>query len=124
MFLQEQKPIQVFVRDMTGKTGETITLNVKATDTIMKVKTEIGIIDYKDILDTRVRFQSSLLEDDMTFGDYNIQNESTLQLAPPKTFLVLFILCSWFLVLDFGRLSSSVVLGLASPPRRTTRSRC
>ena len=102
--MQEQKPFQVFVKDMTGKTGKTNTLNVKATDTIMKVKTEIGIIDYKDILDTRVRFQSSMLEDDMTFGDYNIQNESTLQLAPPEPFPVLFILCSWFLVLNFGRL--------------------
>ena len=69
--------MEIFVRTLTGKT---ITLEVEASDTIEDIKTKI---QYKEGIPTDqqiLKFAEKPLKALHTLSDYNVQEESTLQL--------------------------------------------
>ena len=70
--------MQIFVKTLAGKT---ITLDVKASDTIEHIKSlsldKMGWI-FTQLPDFYMSFQSRPLEDGRTLSDYNIQSESNL----------------------------------------------
>jgi len=81
----EQEGMQIFVKTLTGKT---ITIVLKASDTIANVKVQVHARVQKELEghdspsdQFRLIFKGKQLEDGRTVGYYNIKKEDTLHLA-------------------------------------------
>ncbi len=70
--------MHIFIKTLTGKT---ITFEVELTDTIDNVKQKIQEIEGISIDQQNINFAGKKLEDDKILLEYNIQNDSTLDLA-------------------------------------------
>ena len=70
--------MQIFVRTLAGKQ---IALNVEKTDTVESLKAKIEDKEGIKAKDQRFVFGGKNLQDGNTLGDYNVQENSTLNLV-------------------------------------------
>ena len=76
--LHEMRAMQVFVRTATGKM---LTLEVERYDSIRRVKSKIRHLQGGVLLQQRLVFANTVLDDDHSISDYKIRGRSTLQLV-------------------------------------------
>ena len=75
LLLERHQGMLLFVKTLTG---ETITVDVEASWSIIIVKMNIWVEDDFHPSQYRLSFEGEQLEDRRTLSDYNIQNEATL----------------------------------------------
>jgi len=73
------KNIQIFVKLLDGTTA--VVSNLNHHDTILSVKKKLASTTKASIEDQRLLFGGNKLRDSLTLMDYNIQNESSLELS-------------------------------------------
>ena len=99
--LQAEKSYQVFYKNLKGKTTA---LNVKASDTIDKVRAKISGMENLPESEIRLIFMGSQLQDGRTLKDYNMKQDSTVSVVQLAIFtlfgfhFMFFILCFSFYV--------------------------
>ncbi len=74
----QSRTMQIFVRTLAGKQ---IALNVEKTDTVESLKAKIEDKEGIKAKDQRFVFGGKNLQDGNTLGDYNVQENSTLNLV-------------------------------------------
>ena len=92
--LQAEKSYQVFYNNLDGKTTA---LNVKASDTIDKVRAKISGMEDLPESEIRLIFRGGQLQDGRTLKDYNMKQDSTVRVVQ----LAIFILFCFHVALLF-----------------------
>ena len=82
--LQAEKSYQVFYKNLKGKTTA---LNVKASDTIDKVRAKISGMEDLPEPEIRLIFMGTQLEDGRTLKDYNMKQDSTVRVVQLSIFI-------------------------------------
>jgi hypothetical protein len=82
--------MEITVKMLSGKT---ISLDAEASDTIQQVKAQIQDMEGIPLEQQELIFDETILKDDRTLHDYNIQHESTLSLVLTQGFPVKILHC-------------------------------
>jgi len=98
--------MQIFVKTITG---ETITLDVDADDTIEAIKSFIQDKEAIAIEDQKLEFRGKQLKNGRTLSDYNIQKESNIDLVLSKYNAQVFATI-WFI---FAGITTIIIGGIA-----------
>ena len=120
--LKDHPAFEFFLKNLKG---ETITLNMKASDTIDDMRAQVSSIE--DIPKEDIRLICRIqLDDGHTLKDYNIEKGSTVHMVGKCNFCVVVLRCFGFVAMflwsktlfNFNRLSDFVELD----PERSTRT--
>jgi ubiquitin len=76
--LSVAKPIQIFVKTLTGKC---ITIDTTVDETVADVKQKIFVKEGVPAAQQRLIYAGKQLEDNRNLGDYGIENETTIHMV-------------------------------------------